>query len=58
MVYLPFGDAGMLIARQLRFNDFGSQANGNWAFDEAEDDLLAEARAGAGTHLERATSRA
>jgi len=53
MIYLKFDDAGKLIARQLRFNDFGSPANGNRTLDQAEDDLLTEARLGAGTHLER-----
>src|SRR5687767_9413421 len=52
-VYLQFDGTGKLIARQLRFNDFGSAAGGNLTLDAAETALLAEARAGQGPHFEK-----
>ena len=51
MIYMKFDDLGKLIVRQLRLDDFGSGGGGT--LDQAEADLLDEARAGSGAHLEK-----
>lgn len=52
MIYMKFDEFGKLAVRQLRFDDFDFPANGGRTLDEAETDLLAEARAAIGAHLE------